>query len=437
MTRFNAGGVFPRAALLGAALLGAALSVLIGGVPAFAGESDDPGEEAGGLEWRVVFKLINLTSHAESGQVGYLSETGHTREQNEQSVRLQLTGRPLDWLSFRFDYRNVKQNRDAALSSDRPADIELYRRRPWRKWIEPPRSGSSQNVQWFHEIDHAHARIRLGAVDAVIGRQPITWGAGRIWQPTDLFASFSPLALDTEFKAGVDAALLSAAPSDLSEVTLAYVLSKEGTPEEPQASDSIVLHWRAQVGAESEVTLLAGSRRGESLAGGSLETAWAGAGWRLEMLAFRPRDTGRTETQSIAGMDLQLSGGMLLVAEAYHNTQGATDEAELRLLAGTLSFAEGRMPQLSRTVLALGASDELSALWRFGYTLFTAPLRGDDGGRHYSFLHQLRFTYSAGEETEAVLALTTATGRGLADGAFRSEFGHLADSLYISIQIVF
>lgn len=422
-------------ALILACLLAA---LVVRGAPAQDG--DVAFEEPPALEWRVVFKLINVTSHAEPGELGFVREGDDTRESNEQSLRVQLTGQPLFWLDYRLDYLNVKQHRSGLTTSDGLTGAALFRRRSWRRFIEEPETGpgqppSTQTVQWFHEIDHAQLRVAGGPLEAVVGRQPISWGTGRIWQPTDVFATFGPLALDTEYKPGIDGLLLSAYPFDFASIALAYILSS-GDP--PVLDDSAVARWRGQLGLESELTVLAGSVREEELAGGSFETSWLAAGWRLEGIAFRPRDEDETHTFAIAGVDHQLAGDTLLLAELYYNTLGAADEEDLPRVTRSIAFAEGRLLQLSRTVLALGASREFAGLWTAGYTLFGAGLRDAGGERHFSALHRLTLTYSISEDAEAVLSVSTAGGRGLDPdtGAFRSEFGHVPDSLYVSIQFV-
>ncbi len=419
-------------ALILACLLAA---LVVRGAPAQDGAAAFEGPPA--LEWRVVFKLINITSHAEPGELGFVREGDDTRESNEQSLRVQLTGQPLFWLDYRLDYLNVKQHRSGLTTSDGPTGAALFRRRSWRRFIEEPQTGppGTQTVQWFHEIDHAQLRVAGGPLEAVVGRQAISWGTGRIWQPTDVFATFGPLALDTEYKPGIDGLLLNAYPFDFASIALAYILSS-GDP--PVLDDSAVARWRGQLGLESELTVLAGSVREEELAGGSFETSWLAAGWRLEGIAFRPRDEDETHTFAIAGVDHQLAGDTLLLAELYYNSLGASDEEDLPRVTRSIAFTEGRLLQLSRTVLALGASREFAGLWTAGYTLFGSALRDAGGERRGSALHRLTLTYSISEDAEAVLSVSTAGGRGLNPdtGAFRSEFGHVPDSLYVSIQFV-
>ncbi len=68
---------------VGRALILACLLValVVRGAPAQDGDAAFEGPPA--LEWRVVFKLINITSHAEPGELGFVREGDDTRESNE------------------------------------------------------------------------------------------------------------------------------------------------------------------------------------------------------------------------------------------------------------------------------------------------------------------------------------------------------------------
>ncbi len=71
----------------------------------------------------------------------------------------------------------------------------------------------------YHEIDLLNVRLRLGPVDIILGRQPISFGAGFVWQPADLVGTFSPLEVDREYKPGVDALRINWATGTFSELT--------------------------------------------------------------------------------------------------------------------------------------------------------------------------------------------------------------------------
>jgi hypothetical protein len=410
-------------------------------IQAAAGPAGETGgfEQPSALEWKVVFKLVNLTAHGEEGDAGFVREGDDTQESNEQTLRLQLTGQPLLWLDYRLDYLNVKQHLAGTPPPERPVAAALFRRRTWRRDIEaletdPGQAPSTQTVRWYHEIDHALLRMAGGAFEATVGRQPITWGAGRVWQPTDLFVAFDPLALDKDFKPGVDGLLVGAYPFDHASLSLAYVLT---SGEQPDVPDSAVLRWRSTLGAVSELTLLGGRLRDESVAGGTLETAWLDAGWRVEGVAFQPRGGGDAYSFGIAGVDYQLPDGTIVVLEVYRHSLGAGEEDDLLRVASQPARIEGRMPHLSRTVLALAAERDFAGLWHWGYLALGSSLRNAAGERHASVLHQLSFNYSLGENATAVFALSGASGPGEAvPGVPRSEFGHLPDALHVSLQFV-
>lgn len=390
------------------------------------------------FDWRVAFKAINFTAHAGAGQVGYLREGDATRETDELSLRVQFKGKPASWLDYRFDYLNVKDNLGFAVPAQ-AGGAELFRRKPLRWSIygaetAPGQTPSTQTVRWYHEVDDAYVRLSGGPMDATLGRQPITWGVGRIWQPTDLFATFSPTALDTEYKPGVDGLLLNAYPSAFSTVQLAYILSPQSTPDVP---NSTALRWRTQVGEVSELTLLGASVRGEHLGGGSFEMDWLQAGWRVEGIAFHPPDRSGTAVYAIAGVDRQLSDGTILLGELYHNTLGARSEGEIPAVLQSQAFQQGRLLQLSRSVLGMSASRDFLGLWNGAYTLFLSPLRDAEGTQHVSLLHVLTFTYSVSDNASAVFSLQHGSGRGLGPGDVpRSDFGAVPNSLYVSLQFV-
>ena len=54
-------------------------------------------------------------------------------------------------------------------------------------------------------VDWAYLAVTLGPVTFTAGRQPVTFGRGKLWQATELVSTFSLTEVDTEFKPGADA----------------------------------------------------------------------------------------------------------------------------------------------------------------------------------------------------------------------------------------
>ncbi|MBI3795406.1 MAG: hypothetical protein HY268_00340, partial [Deltaproteobacteria bacterium] len=80
----------------------------------------------------------------------------------------------------------------------------------------------SGSLLWRHELDRLNVHFSFAAADLVIGRQAISWGVGRIWTPSDLFVAFSPVAIDREYKAGVDAVSLKLPLGAFSQLEVVY-----------------------------------------------------------------------------------------------------------------------------------------------------------------------------------------------------------------------
>src|SRR5262249_51877710 len=67
------------------------------------------------------------------------------------------------------------------------------------------RLASSSNTEWRAEVDRAAVRVDSSRVTLTLGRQAVGWGRGVLFGAVDLFAPFSPLEADREWRRGVDA----------------------------------------------------------------------------------------------------------------------------------------------------------------------------------------------------------------------------------------
>jgi len=418
------------------ALLGLALVCWMHSEPVWA-ETTSP-------EFRSVFKAISLAQRTPPGETDDSGVGGANHVFLETSARLQLMGAPLDGFAYQVDYRLVRQEGQLA-GMDAPA-VSPFRRFDWQDDLEQlssenPAGMGQPYVRWGHEIDRAEVVFNKAGYEIALGRHPLTWGAGRVWLPTDLFAAFSPLEVDTEYKPGVDGVFATWYPTDLSSVMLVHVLSPKVTAGSPDSSENTVARLRLPYGEESELTFLGGSLRGEQIVGGSIETAGWGAGWRTEAVRWTPRDSERSSEKSeilaIAGLDFSTDGGELFFIEAYHATAGASKETELLDTLASPAFTQRRIPQLSRSLLGLGTSMEFWGLWNFAYLGFLSPLESPEGERVFSTLHQLVLAYSLGNNAEATVFLVSGSGPGTnGQGIPRSEFGHVPDTLYLSVKFV-
>jgi hypothetical protein len=64
----------------------------------------------------------------------------------------------------------------------------------------------SGNTVDYEELDRASFAYQTKNLNLTIGRQAIGWGRGTLFSAVDIFAPFTPLQLDKEWRSGVDAA---------------------------------------------------------------------------------------------------------------------------------------------------------------------------------------------------------------------------------------
>lgn len=77
-----------------------------------------------------------------------------------------------------------------------------------------------------HALDRLFFSYSFEALDMTIGRQPISFGVGRVFRPNDVLAPFSPYEFDTEQRRGVDAIKLEIPLGDVSELMIVAAIQR-------------------------------------------------------------------------------------------------------------------------------------------------------------------------------------------------------------------
>ncbi|GAB6042152.1 hypothetical protein [Endothiovibrio diazotrophicus] len=371
--------------------------------------------------------LLGAFSHPGRGEAGYTAGDHRTLTADQQALRLMLDG-TAEQGEWSFHLKGARQ-RLQGYATEAPHSSQLFRyRRLAGDLIE--HQGPDDLLRFGVEVDRAYYRHRFGPLTVGLGRQPLDWGAGRLWQPLNLFGAFAPTDLDTDYKPGIDGAVIDWYPSPFSSLTAALVLSPD---HDPATEESGALHYRRQVGELSELSLAAGRVNGDQIAGGAFESAWGGMGWRVEGSHYQRTGAGGEGWFWIAGVDYQFDDGTLLTVEGCHHDGGASDAAQLAALISDHWVGYGLQPQLGRQVLGVALERDLTPLLKGSYTLLDSFLDGAT-----SQLHQFNLTYSLSNESDLLLSLTTTRGKGAdATGALRSEFGHLPTTLTLRYRVYF
>lgn len=78
-----------------------------------------------------------------------------------------------------------------------------------------------------HNIDRLNFTINTQVADIILGRQVVSFGSARFFNPTDIFSPFSFQELNKEEKTGVDAVRVRVPLGSMSELDMGYVFGKE------------------------------------------------------------------------------------------------------------------------------------------------------------------------------------------------------------------
>jgi hypothetical protein len=352
---------------------------------------------------------------------------------DDESIRLIATGNLNTSSSWEIQYLNQRQATDLTVLP-LASGASLFRIKNSRHYFVEDTEGEHR-ASWYHELDRLYTKFEYDNFSAVVGRQAISWGSGRFWQPTDVFGAFSPIEINREYKPGIDAVRLNIFPDFESSLALAYVFGNQDIDE---VEDSAALHYRTIIGQDSEITLLAGKITGIVTGGGSFETSWSGIGWRLESVMFKIPDGDKNDIFSIAGIDYQFANDLILAIEYYYNSLGATKESRLPESTRQLTYINGQQKHLGRNVIGLALTKTLTPLLTGNYNFLASALETEDEKTGWSSLHQLLFSYSIADEADALLAFLYGNGKGLnmLDQP-RSEFGHTPASISLRLRYYF
>ena len=190
----------------------------------------------------------------------------------------------------------------------------------------------SPTFVYAHELDRLFVAIHLPVGEVTLGRQAIGMGRGTLFGAVDLFAPFSPVEVDREWRRGIDAARF--------EVRFIEQLSADVTAAfDDEFNDySLVGRLRAYVG-EFDAAAMVGKRLEDTFAGGALSAVVGDAELHGEMALFGTDgrgvyggflDTERVVLKAVAGgsYSFDVGSGLRLFAEYHYSGFGLEDIRE-------------------------------------------------------------------------------------------------------------
>jgi hypothetical protein len=226
---------------------------------------------------------------------------------------------------------------------------------------------SAAHAEWRGEIDRAAVHMSFSGADVTIGRQAIGWGRGVLFGAVDLFAPFSPLEADREWRRGVDAVRGDVKLTD--RMSLDAVAAFDDTV----PGSAFVGRLRGYAG-KADLEVLGGYRSRDLFAGVTSSAAVGDLEFHGELAVFRsdavPGSLSFSERRMIpkvvAGSSYRfpIGNGVLMYVEYHYSGFGAPSADQILPNLRDLTFQErylrGDMQILGRHAAAAFASYEYS-----------------------------------------------------------------------------
>lgn len=308
---------------------------------------------------------------------------------------------------------------DAPALAARERALRIFPPAPPATWLNLTDTFIDQShLTARHRLD----RLSLGYTGSHLviraGRQALTWGAGLVFRPMDLFDPFSPDAIDTEYKPGTDMLYGQYLFDDGSDLQIVVVprQARRGGGLTENAS-SFALHFHTTIG-NLQTTWLLARDHGDTVAAIGVNGALGGATWTAEVVPTFVRGGG-TFTSAILNISDAMTlwdRDITLFAEYYRNGfgLGARRYALTDLPAPLVDrLVRGQVFDTGRDYLTAGAMYQWTPLFHVDPTLI-ANL--DD--RSLYVITQA--TWSVEENLNLI------AGAQFALGPSNSEFGGLA-----------
>jgi hypothetical protein len=220
----------------------------------------------------------------------------------------------------------------------------------------------SDTVRLEQDLDRLAVKLALPFGDLTLGRQVLSWGTGRVWNPTDVLSPFPPTAIDREVRRGFDAVRLAVALGEVTQLDLLYlpqpVLGDQGAVARLQTN---LLGWDGSVSLGKYVRDFV---VGADLVGdiGPLAVHAEGA-YTFEWLEGGA--LGEHFFRGVAGLDFKPYETVVVTAEYSFNGYGSTDPSRYAAILSSARALRGEVFGAGKHNAALAGS------WRVNDLLST------------------------------------------------------------------
>jgi len=380
---------------------------------------------------RVALKGSGLFSHYPNNLDAFPTRrdaTGFGRARIDTKVRL---GRQT-FGEAAYEHRLLASSSFSGLSLVRilPGDVAVPFRVRQLDW----QVSSTSQVVWRHELDRAAIHSQIGSGALTVGRQAIGWGRGVLFSAIDLFAPFTPLEVDREWRRGVDAVRADIKVTDHAS---ADVVAAAG---ERLDESAFAARFRGYTG-DADLELVVGRRAGDLLSGVASSIAFGGAELHGEASIVRlgniaPSRLFQMDQQvvkAVAGLSrrLPIFNGVLFEAEYHYSGFGVTAARELPVALADLEFRRrylrGDFQVLTRHAIAALATSESSPSVAWTAQWLTNPI-------DHSGIVVPSVTFTRGDRWSTVFSVYLPYGKAPEGLRLSSEYGSSPTSVFVELR---
>ena len=301
-----------------------------------------PGLLAAQPEFRFSGYVVDFPSYQKVSP-SIAGPAGVDQDQFYNLTRIRLRPTLVPWadgeLSLEYELTGLYKSSDFAivgdLSSNRNQLVNL-------SWVLV----DSEHFLARHFVDRLYVKQMFTVGEFVLGRQRISMGTGRIWNPTDLFNPINPANFSKIEKDGVDAftgRIYLGSFTDFSFVV---------NPYDDFRKHNIGAKFRGNL-AEYDFSCLIGRFGDRNVIGADFAGNFFDAGFRGEGIYSAPAHHGSNGfVKGILGFDNQFTPELYGLIEYHYNGEGTTDRNAYNLA----ELLRGQILNLSTQYLAVMAS---------------------------------------------------------------------------------
>lgn len=265
----------------------------------------------------------------------------------------------------------------------------------------------AEEDSWFMHsmIDRFYLDYSSGKWQITAGRQRVNWGVNLVWNPNDIFNTFSYFDFDYEERPGTDAIRVQYYTGVTSSAELVY------KPESNRAGSTVAGMYRFSKW-DYDFQFLGGKAGYDWVLGGGFSGDIRGAGFRGELTHFEPRESV-SERATVASMstDYTFSSGWYIHSSILYNSAGEKGKA------GGMNVLFN--PDLSAKQLSFARYSVFGQVSKPITPLFTGSISGIMNPSDHSFYVGPTLSYSLLSNLELML-----TGQ-LFFGGQGTEFGDI------------